>query len=113
MAFIWDLHRLIRVCPNKCGIGSFGLTVQQPVQIQNAPINVNGNIYFSESTTIISFSIWVTQQSSNFLQASFRQIDNLISEGLTKGEGLENFFKKLSEGEAYLGAKNMFPLIIF
>ena len=42
-------------------------------------------------------------KSTSFLQASFRNIENLINRFPNKSGGLENFSKKTKRGDAYLG----------
>ena len=49
----------------------------------------------------ISFIIWVTQQSANFLQVSSRKIENLASGGVGR------FFRRNKLGDAYSGPKRM------
>ena len=44
------------------GARKFGVTVQQPVQIENTPINIAGSKYFSESCQIYLIHYLITQQ---------------------------------------------------
>ena len=69
----------------------FGLTVQKPAQIQKARLTSRQAHTFRNLATYISFIIWVTQQSTNFLRASPKKIENLIS-GDSNKRGAGKFF---------------------
>ena len=69
-----------------------GVTVQQPAQIQNTPINVAGKKCFSKSwhISLIQY-LGNSTKVPSFLQVSPRKIENLISGGPNKSEGWISF----------------------
>ena len=79
--------------------------MQQPAEIQKAPINITTSKYFSQSCHIysISFVIWVTQQKiSTFCRFLLEKLKIEYAGAPNKSGGLENFSKKKHVGGAFI-----------
>ena len=80
----------------------FGLAVEQPAQIQKAPINIKWQqILFRILPHRFHSLLGQLNKGTNFLQVSPREIKNLKAGGTTRSRGAGKFFKRNKRGDWY------------